>query len=299
VDFVRCRICDDHRRVISGRHLSKHETDRETYMEEYELSPDELIAKDVRRLQSSRPGYQAYGEREWIQAVKNLHKRERHVFAGRVHKRHPHIYIQGIWLFCDWNNALRAAGFDPEKTRRRRSWDKQSVIRKICALRQGNVPLSAEYAMKNHNSLFAAALRGYGTWAQALIAAGVINKEIPRKTRLGLLRDLRDLMERSTAGIPEPLKLYLTYYFGSVRNAIAALKTDRKLLSGWSKSKITATLAQMHRSREKLGYSTIRRHSPALLSAAEAYFGSWGKALHAAGIDPNLYFVYHKWRVRP
>src|SRR4030095_316258 len=45
IDFVRCRICGDHRRVISGRHLSKHDTDRETYMREYDLSPDELIAK--------------------------------------------------------------------------------------------------------------------------------------------------------------------------------------------------------------------------------------------------------------
>jgi hypothetical protein len=45
VDFVCCRMCGDHRRVISGRHLSKHDTDRETYMEEYHLTPDELIAK--------------------------------------------------------------------------------------------------------------------------------------------------------------------------------------------------------------------------------------------------------------
>jgi hypothetical protein len=25
-------------------------------------------------------------------------------------------------------------------------------------------------------------------------------------------------------------------------------------------------------------------------------FGDWGKALYAAGIDPNLYLVPHKWR---
>jgi len=36
IDFVRCRICGDHQRVISGRHLSKHDTDRETYMQEYD-----------------------------------------------------------------------------------------------------------------------------------------------------------------------------------------------------------------------------------------------------------------------
>jgi hypothetical protein len=29
VDSVRCRICGDHRRVISGRHLSKHDIDRQ------------------------------------------------------------------------------------------------------------------------------------------------------------------------------------------------------------------------------------------------------------------------------
>jgi hypothetical protein len=59
IDFVRCRICGDRRRVISARHLSKHDIDRETYLEEYELSPDDLIAKDFRRIQSSRRDFRA------------------------------------------------------------------------------------------------------------------------------------------------------------------------------------------------------------------------------------------------
>ena len=45
---MRCQICGDHRQVISGRYLSKHDTDRETYMQEYDLSLDELIAKAFR-----------------------------------------------------------------------------------------------------------------------------------------------------------------------------------------------------------------------------------------------------------
>ncbi len=52
VDFVTCRICGDRRRVISGRHLSKHDTERLTYMEEYDLSPDQLIAKAFRMIQT-------------------------------------------------------------------------------------------------------------------------------------------------------------------------------------------------------------------------------------------------------
>ena len=57
IDFVRCRICGARRRVISGKHLSMHDIDRESYMEEFRLSPDELIAKVFRALQSSRKGY--------------------------------------------------------------------------------------------------------------------------------------------------------------------------------------------------------------------------------------------------
>jgi hypothetical protein len=59
-------FCGDHHRVMSGRHLSKHGTDRQEYMEEYGLSPDELIAKDFRIIQSSRRGYQPYGRSDWF-----------------------------------------------------------------------------------------------------------------------------------------------------------------------------------------------------------------------------------------
>ncbi len=100
----------------------------------------------------------------------------------------------------------------------------------------------------------------------------------------------------SRSHISQALRSEIAYYFGSLRNAKIALKTDAKLLSGWSKPKIITVLGQKHRSKEKLNYAVGRREFPALVSAAEAYFGSWGKALHAAGIDPNLYFVHHTWR---
>jgi hypothetical protein len=41
----------------SVTHLSKHDTDRGTYMEEFRLTPDKLIVKDFRMIQSSRRAY--------------------------------------------------------------------------------------------------------------------------------------------------------------------------------------------------------------------------------------------------
>lgn len=100
-DFVRCRICGDHRRVISGRHLSKHDIDREAYMEEYHLTPDELIAKAFRVIQSSRRGYYPNGRSEWIDAVKKVYKRDGKIFARYLQDKYKHLYEQGIWIFGD------------------------------------------------------------------------------------------------------------------------------------------------------------------------------------------------------
>jgi hypothetical protein len=292
-DFVRCRICGDHRRVISGRHLSKHGTDREIYMGEYRLSPDELIAKDSRRLHSSRRDYRPYSKKDWIAAIKKVYKRDEQVFAGFLQEKYQQLYHQGTWLFGDWDEALRAAGFNPEKMRLRSFWNGEKVILGIRALRKRNLPLYAKHVMRNHPDLFSGALRQYGSWNKTLVVAGIT--VIPRRTRLGLLRELRDAVE-SRSEISCELRSAIEYYFGSLRSARAALKANPKLLSGWSKRKIISVIAQKHRSNEKLNYGTGRRDFPALVSAAEAYFGSWGKALYAAGIDPNLYFVHHKWR---
>jgi hypothetical protein len=109
---------------------------------------------------------------------------------------------------------------------------------------------------------------------------------------------MRDAFEQhSESDLPEKLKLYAVFYFGSLQKAKAALKSDRRVSAGWSKAKIIAMIIQRHRSGKPLGYAAVRREDPALVSAAEAYFGTWGNALYAAGIDPNLY-LRGKWRKR-
>ncbi len=154
--------------------------------------------------------------------------------------------------------------------------------------------------MKQHRDLFSSAGRQFGSWNKALHAAGITKKQAPRKvyrSRLTILRALRDELENgSKDNIPQALRLQAEHYFGGLRNAFVALKKDQRLLRGWGKQKIITVLSRMHRSKESLAYARARRDVPALVSAAEAYFGSWGKALYAAGIDPNLYFVRRKWR---
>ena len=148
MQLVPCRICRDRLRVISGRHLSKHGTDRETYMEEYRLTPDELIAKDFRVIQSSRRGYFPHGKRNWIAAIKQVYTRDRDITQKYLRREHPHLYDQGVWIFGDWDKALRAAGFDPELTRIRSSADEERIVNEIRAMRRAHLPLNAHYCIE-------------------------------------------------------------------------------------------------------------------------------------------------------
>ena len=66
--------------------------EREAYIEEYRLTPDQFCAKNFRWLHSSRRGYYPYGKRDWIAAIKKIHKQHGQVFAGYMQDNVPHLY---------------------------------------------------------------------------------------------------------------------------------------------------------------------------------------------------------------
>src|SRR4030095_3027629 len=104
----------------------------------------------------------------------------------------------------------------------------------------------------------------------ALRAAGITqaSKDV-YWSPLTVLRELHDTLENgSKDDIPRTLKLQATHYFGTLKNALSAMKRDQKLLRRWSKKKIINVLSRMRRSKESLAYVRIRREMQPLLSAA-------------------------------
>jgi hypothetical protein len=165
-------------------------------------------------------------------------------------------------------------------------WDQAKLIKQIRTLRKRSLPLYAKYVLDNHKKLFSAALRQFGSWRKALVAAGIEIPEYAYGSRLGIIRALDALNRQSTTDIPAPLKLSAVYYFGSLRRASVAARKDRAMSP---KGRITTALSRMHTEKQSLAYTEVRRENLPLVRAAEKQFGSWGKALYAAGIDPNLY----------
>jgi hypothetical protein len=134
--------------LSAARHLSKHDIDRSSYMERYGLSPDELIAKDFHQIQSSRHGYHPYSKDEWIAAVREIYRCKGKITTKYLQRKHAEIYYQVVWLFGDWNAALRAAGLDPETMRIWNFLPMENILAELDRMHREGIPLNARYAMK-------------------------------------------------------------------------------------------------------------------------------------------------------
>jgi len=124
-------------------------------MDEYELSPDELIAKAFRVIQSGGAAYEPYGKRQWTAAIQKFYRQKGSVWATDLQQSQlHHLYSQGVWLFGDWYSAVAAAGLDPENLGLHTFWDKDRVIKEIKELKRRRLPLYPIYVMKSHPELF-------------------------------------------------------------------------------------------------------------------------------------------------
>jgi hypothetical protein len=104
--------------------------------------------------------------------------------------------------FRSWDEALRTAGFDPDEHRRRgANWSRERVIIEIKAIRFAGGKLN--HAAVGRSSLSRAAVDLFGTWDDALRAAGLDPNEVRvyRKpwTRSDLIAEIR---RKHTAGEP-------------------------------------------------------------------------------------------------
>jgi hypothetical protein len=81
------------------------------YMDDHKLSPDQLIAKGFRLLQSSRPRYKPDSKAGWAAEIQKIYLRESIAGLQRLQKDHSVLYGQRIWIFAKIDDNFRYAGF--------------------------------------------------------------------------------------------------------------------------------------------------------------------------------------------
>jgi hypothetical protein len=197
-----------------------------------------------------------------------------------------------VKYFGNWYAARVAAGVPVGKQPKpRRRWTAATVLAAIRDREQQGLPLKG--IQRLDNSLASAAKRYFGSWNQALIAAG--KDVIPRKTQswskprvLQLLRERHRKGRSLNCRHPANRALYRAAHrhFGSWKSAIAAadLPGDHRPIRRWNKANVIAAIRAWD---WKTARPTSHPSGKALVCAACRYFGDWRNALHAAGLQSD------------
>jgi DNA-binding protein H-NS len=80
--------------------------------------------------------------------------------------------------FGSWRRAIQEAGLDYNEIRRYQEWSKERVIHELTTLAAKGELLNSKDAQAAHIELFAAAIRRFASWDEALKAAGLNTEEI-------------------------------------------------------------------------------------------------------------------------
>jgi hypothetical protein len=118
-----------------------------------------------------------------------------------------------------------------------------------------------------------------------------------------LHKQKKDLSYNAMTRRTQPLVSAAAYHFGSYRAAVERAGIDYATVirrPRWTRPLIIALIKQARRKDEDLHWSAVTKRRDELGRAAFAslqprLFGSWDRALHAAGLDADEVNRYRKW----
>ncbi len=123
------------------------------------------------------PSEDIYRYRTWdnetiIEEIKQLRDRGHDLSSKNMDMTHNSLIATARRRFGSWEDALKNAGIDYSKIRKRKRWTRESIIEGLRELKSQGVPLISTEVSKRAPGLFAAACKKkfFGTWSGAVEA---------------------------------------------------------------------------------------------------------------------------------
>jgi len=156
--------------------------------------------------------------------------------------------------------------------------------------------LYSSYVKKNNPKLFNSAIKHFKSWRNAITAAGINYTDVSKRVswnKDNVIKKLQSLPKEELVDKilrKENSGLYTACIrlFGSRKAALMAAGIDYEetLLSiPWTKERVISDIQMYHINGVPLKYKFINTYNKKFRQQAEKFFGSWGDAVKAAGID--------------
>lgn len=112
-----------------------------------------------------------------VKKIRNLKREGIPLYPNylKTHNEYRGLYSIANHYFGSWKKAIRCAGFDYEKIRKGRYcwWNRGRIIAMIRLLEKRGERLNSKFTQQTRGDLFGAAVVYFGSWSQAVEAAGI------------------------------------------------------------------------------------------------------------------------------
>ncbi|MBN2536906.1 hypothetical protein JXB37_01370 [candidate division WOR-3 bacterium] len=115
-----------------------------------------------------------WNRRRIVERIKELNREGKPLHVSLAEREYRGLVGAATMYFGSWQKAIRAAGLDYSKIKRQKDWSRSEVVREIRRMRREKVELGTTIPVrKKYRNLHAAAIRYFGSWAEAMRAAGL------------------------------------------------------------------------------------------------------------------------------
>ena len=207
-----------------------------------------------------------------LMMIRHLAQRKRPLTVVQMERRYGNMVSAARRHFGSWSKAVLAAGVDPTRLQRVVRWNRERVIEAILTRALRNESLVARLVAPR--SLVDAAQRFFGSWAEAVTAAGLDVKVTvlpPRRTKEP--RPARALAPRT--------------------------RSPRKARQTWTKEMVIAAIHARLQDHKRINAASVDCEDHELYLAARRRFDIWSNTLLAAGLDPAEYRIAHRRKKQP
>lgn len=234
--------------------------------------------------------------------LRRLYRLGHDICSRNLRRSHSSLHAAAIHWFGSYRAAVEAAGIDYARVchEPENHWSREAIIREL--RRRKNQPLHQGEMEREMPALVLAAYRYFGNYRKAIEAAGFDYEHIrvrpqhvwnPRRIVTALRRarhNGNDLWHGALKRSEPSLLRAAQRYFGSYHRAAKAAGIEASALRPppfrrWSGPCVVEELKRMHRERQPLNPTHLRKTRPYLFRVCGRRFGCYRKAVAAAGIE--------------
>jgi hypothetical protein len=187
-------------------------------------------------------------------------------------------------------------------------WSKEAIITAILELNKAGIRLNVSTVKAAHTALWGAGCKWFGSWKHAVTAAGldyqaVLDQRVHYRKwdRKRVIEEIQVRHKNRESIRSEDIKkhgdgLYSAAkkYCGSWKEAVEAAGFEYKTHK-WSHALVVVEIRARHRNGKSIRARAVSIDYRRLYKAACVLYGSWEKAVQAAGFDYDLVRFGERW----